>query len=196
MLVKTAKTSSVYYMPFCEKFEQFNEQVSMFCLSLDIIVPSISGRGGPEPSFTGPQRSGLAIHLHLHEGCCLHTLLSSKGHLSILMEGKHQRNPCGFLHQLQAWKLLQCGEWVVCPGRLNVGLDALVFNFAELPLWDVVTMDEAAPNPAMIEVDLCCMPPVAMSTTLAPSHVSASTTQPTIAKTLNLHIEGAFEQVE
>ena len=48
----------------------------------------------------------------------------------------------------------------------------------------------------MIEVDLCCMPPEAMSTTPAPSHVSASTTCPTITKTLNLHTEGAFKQVQ
>ena len=48
----------------------------------------------------------------------------------------------------------------------------------------------------MIEVDLCSMTPEAISTTPAPSHVSAGTTQPTIAKTLNLHIQGAFEQVQ
>ena len=122
--------------------------------------------------------------------------LSSKGHLSVLTEDKPQRNPCGFIHQLQAWKLLQCRERVVCTQALNMGLDALIFDFAELLLWDIATMAEAAQNPTMIEVDLCCMPPEAMSTTQAPSHVYASTTCPTITKTLNLHIEGAFKQVQ
>ena len=126
----------------------------------------------------------------------LHAPLSSKGHLGILMEGKPQRNPWGFLHQLHAWKLLQCLEWVVCPVGLNMGLDTLVFDFMELPLLDMATTGEAAWNPTMIEVDLSCMPHKAMSTTLAASHVSASETWPTIAKTFNLHIEGAFKQVQ
>ena len=64
----------------------------------------------------------------------LHMLLSSEGHLDILMEGTPQRNPCGFLCQLQAWRLLQCGEQMVCPGGLNTGIKALVFDFEELPL--------------------------------------------------------------
>ena len=40
------------------------------------------------------------------------------------------------------------------------------------------------------------MRPKAMSTTPAQPHISASVTQPTIAKTLNLHIQGAFKQVQ
>ena len=119
----------------------------------------------------------------------LHVLLSSKGHLSILMEGKPQRNPCGFLHQLQAWRLLQCGEQVVCPGGLNVGLDAIVFDFTELPLGDVATTGGATQNPTMIEVDLCSMPPEAISTTPAPSHVSTGATWPTVTEILNLHMQ-------
>ena len=59
----------------------------------------------------------------------LHAMLSSKGHLGILTEGKPQRNPCSLLHQLQAWRLLQNGKWMVCPGGLNAGLNALVFYF-------------------------------------------------------------------
>ena len=65
----------------------------------------------------------------------LHMVLYSKGHLGVLMEGKPQRNPCVLLHQLQAWWLLQCGKSVVCPRGLNVGLEALVFDFEELSLW-------------------------------------------------------------
>ena len=77
----------------------------------------------------------------------LHVLLCSEGHIGILMEGKPQMNPCGLLHQLQAWMLLQCGKWVVCPGGLNAGLNALVFNFKELPLWNTATVGEAARDP-------------------------------------------------
>ena len=126
----------------------------------------------------------------------LHTPLSSKGQLSVLMEGKPQRNTCSFLHQLQAWKLLQSREWVVCPVGLNAGLDALVFEFMELLLWDMATMGEATQNPTMIEVDLCCMPPEAMSNIPSPSHVSTSATYPTITKALNLHTEGVLKQVQ
>ena len=91
----------------------------------------------------------------------LHMLLSSEGHI----ESEPQRNPCDLLHQLQPWRLLQCGKWVVCPGGLNAGLDAFVFNFEELPLWNVVTAGEAARDPSMIEVELCGMKPKAISTT-------------------------------
>ena len=98
----------------------------------------------------------------------LHAPLSSKGHLDILTEGKPQRNPCSLLHQLQAWRLLQCRKWVVCPGGLNAGLDALVFYFEELPLWNVATAGKATRDPSMIEVDLCHMKPKAVSTTPVP----------------------------
>ena len=77
-----------------------------------------------------------------------------------------------------------------------MGLDTLVFDFTDLPLWDMTTAGEATQNPTMIEVDLCSMPPEAVSTTLTPTHVFTSTTQPTITKILNLHIQGAFEQVQ
>ena len=87
--------------------------------------------------------------VHMNDAI-LHALLSSEGHLSILTEDKSQRNPCSFLHQLQAWRLLQCGKQVVCPGGLNVGLDALVFDFKELLLWDMATVGEATPDPSLI----------------------------------------------
>ena len=60
----------------------------------------------------------------------------------------------------------------------------------------MATVGEAAQNSTMIEVDLCCMPPKALHTNLAPSHVSASATHPTNTKTINLCIEGAFKQVQ
>ena len=51
-------------------------------------------------------------------------------------------------------KLLQYGGWVVCSEGLNGGLEALLFEFEELPLWNVATMDEPTWDPALIEVDL------------------------------------------
>ena len=95
----------------------------------------------------------------------LHALLSRKGHLGILMEGKPQRNPCSLLYQLQTWRLLQCGKWVVCPTGLNTGIEALVFDFKELPLWNMATTGEATQDPSMIEVDLCSVQPETISTT-------------------------------
>ena len=55
----------------------------------------------------GPDWPYTFVHMN---DAVLHVLLS-----------KPQRNPCSFLHQLQAWRLLQCGEWVACPGGLNLG---------------------------------------------------------------------------
>ena len=80
----------------------------------------------------------------------------------------------------------------VCPARL----DALVFNFEELPLWNPGTMGEATRDPSMIEVDLCSMKPKAISTTLVPPLFSALEPQPNIAETLNLHIQGALERLQ
>ena len=112
------------------------------------------------------------------------------------MEDKPQRNPCGLLHQLQAWRLLQCGKWVVCLGGLNAGLNALVFDFEELPLWNMVTAGVATRDPSMKEVDLCSMKPKAISTTLVPHLFSTIKPQPNITKTLNLHIQGALDRLQ
>ena len=89
----------------------------------------------------------------------LHMPLSSEGHFGILIECVPQRNPWGLLHQLQAWRLLQCREWVVCPEGLNVGIEALVFNFEDQPLWNMATVGEAGQDSSMIEVDLCSTKP-------------------------------------
>ena len=120
----------------------------------------------------------------------LHIPLSSKRHLGVLMEGKPQRNPCGLLHQLQAWRLLQCGKQMVCSGGLNAGLNALVFNLEELPLWNVATTVEASRHPSMIEVDLCDTKSKAVSITPVPPLFSAIKPQPNSTETLNLHIQG------
>ena len=141
---------------------------------------------GPDWPYTFLQMSNTVLHVPL----------SSKGHLGILKECKPQRSLCGLLHQLQAWRLLQCGKWLVCPGGLNAGLNALVFNFKEMPLWNVATTGEATRDPSMIEVDLCGMKPKAISTTSVPPLFSTIKPQPNITETLNLHIQGALERLQ
>ena len=71
-----------------------------------------------------------------------HMPLSSEGYIGIMTDGIPSTNPCGHLDQLQMWKLLLCGGKVVCPEGLNGGLKALLFDFEELPLWNVATTDE------------------------------------------------------
>ena len=68
--------------------------------------------------------------------------LSSEGHIGAMTDGMPSTNTCGHLHQLQVWKLLQCGGWVVCPEGLNWGLKALLFNFEKLPFWNAAAVDE------------------------------------------------------
>ena len=71
-----------------------------------------------------------------------HTPLSSVGHVGIMIDGLPSMNACIHLEQLQVWKLLQCRGWVVCPEGLNRGLEALLFDFKELPLWNMASTDE------------------------------------------------------
>ena len=42
---------------------------------------------------------------------------------------------------------------MVCPEGLNGELEALQFDFWELPLWNVAIMDELIQDPPLIEVD-------------------------------------------
>ena len=71
-----------------------------------------------------------------------HTPLSSEGTIGIMTDGIPSMNACSCLDQLQVWKLLQCGGWVVCPEGLNGGLEALLFDFEELLLWNMASVDE------------------------------------------------------
>ena len=64
------------------------------------------------------------------------------------------QNTCGHLCQLCVWQLLQCRSQVVCPDGLNGGLEALVFNFKELPLWNVASVGEFSRDASMMDVDL------------------------------------------
>ena len=81
------------------------------------------------------------------------------------------------------------------PRRTECRLDALVFSFDELPLWNAAAI-EATRDPSMIGVDLCGMNPGAISTTLVPPLFSTVKPQSNIAETLNLHIQGALERLQ
>ena len=83
-----------------------------------------------------------------------HAPLSSEGHIGIMTDGLPSRNGCGCLEHLEVWMLLQCRGQVVCSEGLNAGLEALLFDFKEPPLWDVASMDEPTQDPSFIEVDL------------------------------------------
>ena len=83
-----------------------------------------------------------------------HTLLSSVGHIGIMTGDLSSWNACGCLHQLCVWKLLQCRGQVVCLDGLNGGLEPLMFNFKELPLWNAANAGESSRDPSMMDVDL------------------------------------------
>ena len=83
-----------------------------------------------------------------------HMLLSSKGHTGIMTGNLPSQNACSCLHQLCMWQLLQCRRQVVCQDGLNGGLEPLMFNFKELPHWNVANTDESSRDPSMVDVDL------------------------------------------
>ena len=43
---------------------------------------------------------------------------------------------------------------MVCPDGLNGGLELLIFNFKELPLWNAANMAKSSKDPSMMDVDL------------------------------------------
>ena len=65
-----------------------------------------------------------------------HMPLSSEGHTGIVTDGIPSMNACGHLDQLQVQKLLKYGGWVVCLEGLNWSLEALLFDFEDLLLWN------------------------------------------------------------
>ena len=83
-----------------------------------------------------------------------HMPLSSKRHIGIMTGNLPSWNACSCLHQLCMWWLLQCRGWVVFPDGLNGGPEPLVFNFKELPLWNVADVGESSQDPSMKDVDL------------------------------------------
>ena len=70
----------------------------------------------------------------LHSEAILHTPLSSKGHISVMIDGMPSMNACGCLSQLEVCKLLQCGDQVVCPKGLIGELEPMRFTLANMPM--------------------------------------------------------------
>ena len=83
-----------------------------------------------------------------------HMPLSGKRHIGIMTSDLPSWNACSHLHQLCVWWLLQCRGQVVCPDGLNGGLEPLMFNFKEIPLWNVASTGESSQDPSMMDVDL------------------------------------------
>ena len=52
-----------------------------------------------------------------------HIHLSNEGHLSAMVDGVPCQSTCRHLHQLEVHQLLQCGDQLVYPERLNGGLE-------------------------------------------------------------------------
>ena len=71
-----------------------------------------------------------------------HMPLSSEGNIGVMTKGLPSMNACSHLNQLQVQRLLQCRGQVVCPEGLNGSLKALLFDFKELPPWNVANADE------------------------------------------------------
>ena len=111
-----------------------------------------------------------------------HMLLSSIGHIGVMTGDLPSQSTCGHLHQIHMWQLLQCGGQVVCPDGLNGGLEPLVFNFKELPLWNVADMARSSKDPSMMDVDLGNA-----------IHVASSSTQ--MDDCLGLTSRGTMEQL-
>ena len=101
-----------------------------------------------------------------------HAPLSSEGHIGIMTDGIPSMNACGHLDQLQVQKLLQFGGWVVCPKGLIGSHKALLFNFEELPVWNMATVDEPTRDLSLIEVDMNSMESEAPPSTRAEDTLS------------------------
>ena len=83
-----------------------------------------------------------------------HMPLSSVGHIDVMTGDPPSQNACSHLHQICMWQLLQCRSHVVCQDGLNGGLESLMFNFKELPLWNVADAAKSPKDPSMMDVDL------------------------------------------
>ena len=120
----------------------------------------------------GPDWPYTFIHMN---DSVLHMPLSDKGHIGTMTNGICSTNACGWLHQLQVWKLLQHGDSVVFLEGLNGESKALQFTFQELPLWNAATADGPTWDLPMIEVVLGSTEPKTANTTLVPPPSSHQT---------------------
>ena len=107
-----------------------------------------------------------------------HAPLSSVGHISAMTDGTPSMDTHGHLHQLQAHKLLQYKDLVVCPEGLNGQMEASQFTFKELPLWDAATPSKPACKLQLMVVDLGGMQPEGITATIQTPQLYTSPTSP------------------
>ena len=165
----------------------------------------ISREGSPQTCAAGGWKHRLGICLCLAKWGLSHVSLSSKGHISAMMDGVPSMDAHGWLHQLQICKLLKHKDMVVCPEGWNGKLEALQFTFQELPLWNAATPGEPTHEPELIEVDLSSIQPESMTTAISVPNVTlvlplspVNTVEPPcdIAMAINLQLQGILEQLQ
>ena len=153
--------------------------------------PSHPGRHGPDATTLVDEGENWPYAYIRMNNAMTHAPLSSEGHIGTMTGNLPSQNTCSHLHQLCMWQLLQCRSWVVCPDGLNGGLEPLMFNFKELPLWNRANVGESSRDPSMMDVDLGYM--VCMASTWAEDPLGMSSRgtmeQPPLASlaTLPLH---------
>ena len=98
----------------------------------------------------------------------LHVPLFDNRHISTMMDGVHSVNACGWLSQLQLWKLLQHGDSIVFWEGRNGEPKALQFSFWDLPLWNATSANGPTWDLPMIEVVLSCLKYETVSLTQVP----------------------------
>ena len=113
---------------------------------------------GPDWPYTFAHMSDTALLMPL----------SDNGHIGTMTDGVHSINACGWLHQLQVWKLLQHGDSIVFPEGLNREPEALQFSFCVLPLWNATSVDGPTQDPPMLEVVLSSVESETVSLTKVP----------------------------
>ena len=109
-----------------------------------------------------------------------HVPLSKEGHLSTMIDGVPSRSMCGHLHQLDICQLLQCGDQVVYPERLNGGLDPVLTSLTGSLVQGVNMLGAPAHESSFLLVDLSqvtlgdhapeASAPCRTSTPTSPSH--------------------------
>ena len=95
-----------------------------------------------------------------------HTPLSSKDHVSAMMDGTPTADAHSQVQQLQVHKLSQHKDLVVCPDGLNSGVEVSQFTFQELYLRDTANPGEPTYEPQLMEVGLGGIQSQSVTTTI------------------------------
>ena len=141
----------------------------------------------------GPDWPYAFVHM---SDTVLHAPLSDNRHIVTMMDGVYTANARGQLHQLWVWKLLQHGNSVVFPEGLNGEPKAYQFSFQELLLWSTTNVDGTAQDLPMVEVLLSGMESKTTSLRQVPPPFLAIEPPQDMAMVLNLHLQGALEQLQ